>query len=106
MLQFLSKFRDKHIQTSAYNYAFERCVVPAFRRFKPDIVLVSAGYDALKGDTLAGMELLPNAFYELTAQLKKLGVPVVCVLEGGYDPSALARSVVAHLQVMAEENPR
>lgn len=78
---------------SAYNYAFERVVLPAFSKFKPDIVLVSAGYDALKGDTLAGMELLPNAFYEMTAQLKKLGVPVVCVLEGGYDPSLLGRGV-------------
>ncbi len=78
---------------SAYNYAFERVVLPAFSKFKPDIILVSAGYDAIEGDTLAGMQLLPNAFYELTAQLKKLGVPIVCVLEGGYDPSLLGRGV-------------
>ena len=78
---------------SAYNYAFERCVIPAFRRFKPDIVLVSAGYDALRGDTLAGMELTSNVFYELSTQLKKLGVPIVCVLEGGYDPTLLGRGV-------------
>lgn len=80
---------------AAYIAAFERVIVPAFRKFAPDIVLVSAGYDALKGDALAGMELTPSVFYELTAALKTLGVPIVCVLEGGYDPALLGAGVRA-----------
>ncbi len=89
---------------SAYNYAFARCILPAFRRFRPDIVLVSAGYDALKGDTLAGMELTPNVFYELSTQLKKLGVPIVCVLEGGYDPTLLGRGVYETVDALLAPN--
>lgn len=77
----------------AYNYAFDRVVIPALNRFKPDIILVSAGYDALRGDSLAGMELTPHIFYDLSTQLKKLSVPIVCVLEGGYNPDLLGNGV-------------
>jgi acetoin utilization deacetylase AcuC-like enzyme len=91
---------------SAYNYAFERVVIPAFNRFKPDIILVSAGYDALRGDSLAGMELTPEIFYDLTIKLKKLGVPIVCVLEGGYDPNLLGRGVYETLNGLLAPNTR
>lgn len=84
----------------AYISAFDRAVIPAFAKFAPDLVLVSAGYDALKGDALAGMELTPSVFYELTAKLKALGVPVVCVLEGGYDPGLLGRGVAATVDAL------
>lgn len=78
---------------AAYAYAFETAILPAFAQFKPDIILVSAGYDALLGDDLAGMKLLPKIFYELTLSLKNIGKPVVCVLEGGYNPSLLSEGV-------------
>lgn len=78
---------------AAYITAIERVVIPAFRRFSADVLLISAGYDALRGDTLAGMNLTPHVFYELTVRLKNLGVPVVAVLEGGYDPALLGRGV-------------
>lgn len=89
---------------SAYNYAFQRVIIPAFARFRPDIILVSAGYDALDGDMLAGMKLTPNIFYELTAQLKQLGVPIVCVLEGGYDPELLGRGVYETINSLLAPN--
>ena len=78
---------------AAYAYAFDKVVMPALKRFAPDIILVSAGYDALKGDALAGMELTPSIFYELTSALGSLGLPVVCIMEGGYDPDLLAAGV-------------
>lgn len=78
---------------AAYKYAFGTAIVPALRRFAPDIILVSAGYDALAGDALAGMELTPPVFCELTRTLKNVGVPIVCVLEGGYDLKLLAEGV-------------
>jgi histone deacetylase 6 len=86
-------WRRDDADNAAYICAFERVIVPAFERFRPDVVLISAGYDALKGDSLAGMELTPNVFYQLTVRLKRLGVPVVGVLEGGYDPTLLGRGV-------------
>lgn len=79
---------------AALCYALDRAVVPAFKKFAPDIVLISAGYDALRGDDLAGMELTPPVFSVAAAALKKLGVPVVAVLEGGYNPTLLGAGVV------------
>ena len=83
---------------AAVSYAFEACILPAIRRFRADLVIVSAGYDAIKGDALAGMELTPAVFRTLTASLKDLGVPVVCILEGGYDTTLLAAGVVETVQ--------
>lgn len=77
----------------AYKYAFDAAILPALRRFAPDIILVSAGYDALAGDALAGMELTSPVFCELTGMLKKMGIPIVCVLEGGYDPKLLSEGI-------------
>jgi acetoin utilization deacetylase AcuC-like enzyme len=88
----------------AYADAFARAIVPAFRRFAPDIVLVSAGYDAIKGDTLAGMNLSPQIFGLLTSALKSLGLPVVCVLEGGYDPGLLGKGVCATVEGLLGQN--
>lgn len=78
---------------AAYAYAFRHLVLPAIQQFRPDIVLVSAGYDALAGDALAGMELTETAFGFMAAALTTVGVPVVAVLEGGYDVELLAAGV-------------
>lgn len=83
---------------AAYAYAFDRVVLPALARHKPDVILVSAGYDALKGDMLAGMKLTPPVFHDLAAALKMIGVPVVCVLEGGYSPDLLGAGVCETLR--------
>jgi len=83
---------------AAYAYAFDHVILPALARHKPDVILVSAGYDALKGDMLAGMQLTPPVFHDLAAALKTVGVPVVCVLEGGYSPDLLGSGVCATLR--------
>lgn len=77
----------------AWAYAFKHVLLPALSRFEPDLVLVSAGYDAVKGDTLAGMNVSPAAFGSAAASLKEVGVPVCAVLEGGYNPALLAACV-------------
>ncbi len=89
----------------AYAYAFERAVLPALRRFAPDIILVSAGYDGIAGDSLAGMEMTPQGFFELTLGLKSLGLPVVCVLEGGYDPILLGNGVAKTIEALLSDKP-
>jgi len=91
-------WRYDDADNAAYMYAFQRCIVPAFRKFGCDIIFVSAGYDAIAGDSLAGMELLPNVFYDLSVLLKSLGVPVVCILEGGYNPTLLGRGVASTIR--------
>ena len=88
----------------------ERDILPAIDAWRPQLLFISAGFDAHADDPLASMALVEDDFAWVTRELCALaarhcGGRVVSVLEGGYDPSALARSTVAHLQVMAEENP-
>jgi acetoin utilization deacetylase AcuC-like enzyme len=91
---------------AAICYAMTQVIVPAFARHRPDIILISAGYDAIKGDDLAGMELSPHVFEYLTIALRGLGVPVVAVLEGGYNPYLLGEGVAATLKGMLSTNRR
>ncbi len=78
----------------------EHVVLPAARSFDPDLVLVSAGYDAHRHDPVGGCALETASFAELTRQVLTLGKPVGCVLEGGYDLDALAGCVAATLEVL------
>lgn len=86
----------------------ERDVLPAIDSWRPQLIFVSAGFDAHAEDPLASMALFEEDFIWVTRELRALADrhcdgKIVSVLEGGYDPAALARSVVAHLKVLAEE---
>ncbi|MCX6687378.1 MAG: histone deacetylase [Methanoregula sp.] len=71
-----------------YRYVFERVFMPAIERFRPGIVLVSAGQDPLSDDPRSGMRLVPSDFGVLTSLLKTVtDTPLALVLEGGYGPS-------------------
>ena len=78
---------------AAYAYAFRTLILPALQQFAPDVILISAGYDAIKGDALAGMEVSATAFGFMAAALARLNIPVVAVLEGGYSVDLLAFGV-------------
>ena len=87
--------------------AFRDKLVPAAEAFRPDFVLVSAGFDAHQADPLGGMRLTENGYAELTRIVKDIARRhargrLVTVLEGGYDPEALARSVESHLRALME----
>ena len=79
-----------------YTEAFDREILPALDRFKPELLLISAGFDAHRDDPLGGMELTEASFAKMTESVRDVA-PIVSVLEGGYDLAALARSVDAHL---------
>ncbi len=83
----------------------QHVVCPAAREFKPDLILISAGFDAHRDDPLAECLLETSSFAQLSAQVGTLadglGVPVGAVLEGGYDTDALAASVAATMEVLA-----
>ena len=72
-----------------YLRAFEKVVAPAVRAFEPELVLVSAGFDAHVDDPLAGMRVTADGFRELAHRSAELGPRVAAVLEGGYDPRTL-----------------
>ena len=76
----------------------EHVVLPAARAFDPDLVLVSAGYDAHRDDPLGGCSLETGSYAQLARQVLTLGKPVGYVLEGGYELGALAASVAASME--------
>ena len=84
----------------------EHVVMPAARAFRPDLILVSAGFDAHRDDPLADCRLEAGSFAAMALHVRALGeevgAPVGAVLEGGYDLSALAASVTAALRAFAE----
>jgi acetoin utilization deacetylase AcuC-like enzyme len=88
-----------------YRKAFEERLKPAAAAFKPDFVLISAGFDAANGDTLGGMKVTPQGYAELTRIVKGIAEAschgrLVSMLEGGYNTEALAASVEAHVRVL------
>jgi len=78
-----------------YLRAFDEVVAPAVRAFEPELVLVSAGFDAHVDDPLAGMRVTAEGFQELASRSAELGPRLAAVLEGGYDPRTLPALVDA-----------
>ena len=72
-----------------YVEAFEGLVEPAVAAFEPDLVLVSAGFDAHTDDPLADMDLTADGFRELSRRCASLGPRTAAVLEGGYNLETL-----------------
>ena len=85
-----------------YLRAFDRVVEPAVRAFDPELVLVSAGFDAHEHDPLAGMRVTADGFRELALRTAALAPRVAAVLEGGYDPRTLPGLVSAALEGFQE----
>lgn len=88
----------------------EHVMVPAAIEFEPELVLISAGYDAHRDDAQGGCDLDAGSFGEMARHVRALGervsAPVGAVLEGGYALPALAASVVATLEGLAgDEEP-
>jgi acetoin utilization deacetylase AcuC-like enzyme len=93
--------------SAIWRQVVEDDILPAIAAHDPDLVLVSAGFDAHRDDPLAMMELDEGDFAWVTRELKGLAARhargrLVSVLEGGYNLNALAASVLAHLDALAE----
>jgi acetoin utilization deacetylase AcuC-like enzyme len=91
-----------------YQLVFEQIVVPVVKRFKPRLILVSAGYDGHRSDPLASMRLTTSGFTEVVGIIRGLagelcsGRLLLC-LEGGYNLEALSSSVEATFNVLLAE---
>jgi len=83
-----------------YLEAFDREVVPWLEEGKPDVLLVSAGFDAHAADPLAQQRLSTGTFAEFTKKVARQ--PVLSFLEGGYDLDALGASARAHVAALIE----
>jgi acetoin utilization deacetylase AcuC-like enzyme len=92
-----------------YLSLLEHLVGPLARAYAPQLILVSAGFDAHRDDPLAGLELTERGFAALAGSVRRLAAeveaPVGAVLEGGYDLRALAASTTATLRVLTAAEP-
>ncbi len=85
-----------------YVEALWSAISAATADWTPDFVLVSAGFDAMRGDPLGGFTLEPGHYAALTTRLRDRfpDAPLVGVMEGGYIPARLAEGVAAHVQAL------
>jgi len=98
---------SKEATSQDFRDAWENSILPKVREFEPDMIFVSAGFDAHEDDPLASMNLVESDFHFVTARIAEVANDVACgrlvtVLEGGYDPDALGRCVSAHITALHE----
>jgi acetoin utilization deacetylase AcuC-like enzyme len=92
---------------TAFRTAVENEFAPALMRFQPEMIFVSAGFDAHRDDPMAELNLVRGDYIWITDFIKKIARRyardrIVSVLEGGYDLIALADSVTAHVRTLAD----
>ena len=91
----------------AFREALETAILPRIDEFAPDLIIISAGFDAHHRDPLGGLRLVEADYAWATRKLMDIAVSaaasrVVSVLEGGYDLEGLAKSAAAHVTALME----
>lgn len=91
-----------------YVAAFDEKILPALRSFRPEVLFISAGFDAHKDDPLADIQLTESSFARMTSLVTEVAEKyckgrIVSVLEGGYNLAALERCVESHLRALRRE---
>ncbi len=100
---------DEGTGSAEMRRVYEDSAFPALREFAPELILVSAGFDAHRADPLAGLNWSTEDFGWITGRLCDLANDlcdgrIVSTLEGGYDLAALGASVAAHVKVLKERS--
>jgi acetoin utilization deacetylase AcuC-like enzyme len=96
----------------SYETAIDRVMKPALKRFSPDIIMVSAGYDAHYADPVGNMDLDSRTFWRFGNFVREMvntlgAIGSIWVLEGGYNPFALSRSIRASIEgLVGKEIPK
>lgn len=89
-----------------YVYAFRKVVVPIISEFDPDLVIVSAGFDAADGDLIGQCHVTPAGYGQLTHMLKAIARgKLTVILEGGYNLDAISKSALGVAKVLVGEPP-
>ena len=89
-----------------FRHAYEDNVFPALDKFAPELILISAGFDAHRDDPLANLNLVEDDYRWVTEKLcslanKHCDGKIIAALEGGYNLEALKNSVAAHVAALA-----
>ncbi|KAK4171349.1 putative histone deacetylase A [Triangularia setosa] len=99
-------WHDQGMGDGEYMAAFQKIVMPIGHEFNPDLVIISAGFDAADGDELGACFVSPACYAHMTHMLMSLaGGKVAVCLEGGYNLSAISKSALAVAQTLMGEPP-
>ncbi|XP_076895768.1 histone deacetylase 5-like [Bidens hawaiensis] len=89
-----------------YIAVWDHILIPVATEFNPDIIIISAGFDAAIGDPLGGCRITPHGYSILLKKLMKFSSgKIIMALEGGYSLNSLANSVVACVETLLEDKP-
>lgn len=89
-----------------YIAVWDHILIPVAREFKPDIILISAGFDAALGDPLGGCCITPLGYSIMLKKLMEFSEgKIVMALEGGYNLNSISKSVLACVEVLLEDKP-
>ena len=98
-----NKPEDKNIKKISHKKSYEDIIIPNLKKFSPDIIFISAGFDAHKDDPLADFRLTKDDFYWITKVLNNFATKhckgkLISCLEGGYNIKALSESCLEHVK--------
>ncbi|UCG85120.1 MAG: histone deacetylase [Gemmatimonadota bacterium] len=93
--------RPPGVPRATYVADLNAAVSRAIDGWAPGLILISAGFDGLAGDPLAGFTLEPEDYSRRVTEWRHLGLPIATLLEGGYDPGRTAWAAAAHLAALA-----
>ncbi|KAG6820251.1 hypothetical protein H0H93_003415 [Arthromyces matolae] len=97
---------ERGMRDADYIYAFQRIVMPIALEFAPELVIISAGFDAAAGDDLGECHVSPAGYAHMTHMLAGLaGGRLVVALEGGYNLNSISQSALAVTSVLLGEAP-
>ncbi|KAK7388767.1 hypothetical protein VNO78_23594 [Psophocarpus tetragonolobus] len=89
-----------------YIFAFQHVVLPIASEFNPDFTIVSAGFDAARGDPLGCCDITPSGYAHMTHMLNALsGGKLLVILEGGYNLRSISSSATSVIKVLLGESP-
>ncbi len=96
--------RSKLIGTQDYIYITERVLFPIAKEFKPDLILISSGFDSARGDPLGGLSVDPEGYAYIVRRLNELAnSKIVIALEGGYNLDSISVSAEAAIRSLNNE---
>ncbi|KAF4391688.1 hypothetical protein G4B88_005574 [Cannabis sativa] len=96
----------KGVGDNDYVFAFQHVVLPIASEFSPDLTIISAGFDAARGDPLGCCDVTPSGYAKMTQMLNDLsGGKLLVILEGGYNLRSISSSATSVIKVLLGESP-
>ena len=96
-------FNKEGMGNDEYIYIWENLVFPKIKEFKPDLILISAGFDSADGDPLGGFKLNPAGYAYMTQRMHELSPRIIAVLEGGYNVDVISNCSEAVVRILQGE---